>query len=437
MQAPWPLRPPLPTITPGSRAMDFSKLIARVRNILLTPKTEWPVVATEPATIAGLYKGYIAWVAAIPAIFGFLKGSLVGHSLMGVSYHVPIGAGIGRMVLTWILALVAAYVMMLIIDALAPTFGGQKSQVQALKATAYSFTGYWVASIGLIVPWIGVLIVIAGLIYTIYLLYLGLPATMHAPADKTAGYTAVTIIIAIVLNFIIGLVIAGMIGVGAVTAGFNPVGATSDTITIDESSPLGKLAALGAKMDQAGKQMDAAEKSGNADAQAAAAGKMMGALLGGGDQVEALTPDALKPFVPKTLAGLARTEMSAERNGAMGVQVSEAHGRYSDGASSNLELEITDMGGAKGIMALAGWAGVESEKETATGYEKTYKQDGRLINEKWDGQSRYGEYGIVLGQRFAVKVSGTAASIDQIKAAVAGLDLAGLEALKDKGVKAG
>jgi hypothetical protein len=43
----------------------------------------------------------------------------------------------------------------------------------------------------------------------------------------------------------------------------------------------------------------------------------------------------------------------------------------------------------------------------------------------------------VLGERFAVKVSGNAGSIDDIKAAVAGLNLAGLEALKDQGVKKG
>lgn len=39
--------------------MDFNKLIARVKAILFTPKTEWPVIAGEPATIADLYKNYI------------------------------------------------------------------------------------------------------------------------------------------------------------------------------------------------------------------------------------------------------------------------------------------------------------------------------------------------------------------------------------------
>jgi hypothetical protein len=33
---------------------SMSNLITRAQNILLTPKTEWPVIAAEPETTAGL-----------------------------------------------------------------------------------------------------------------------------------------------------------------------------------------------------------------------------------------------------------------------------------------------------------------------------------------------------------------------------------------------
>src|SRR5690606_14604279 len=131
-----------------------------------------------------------------------------------------------------------------------------------------------------------------------------------------------------------------------------------------------------------------------------------------------------------------RTSVSAERNAAMGMQISEAKARYSDGSRS-LNLEISDLGSAKGVLALAGWAGVGNEKITDHGYEKTFKQGGRLIHEQWDGATRYGEYSIVLGDRFTVKVAGNADSIDEIKAAVASIDLAALESLKNEGVKKG
>ncbi len=421
--------------------MDINKMIARVKAILLTPKTEWPVIAAEPATVADLYKNWIVILAAIPAVAGFIKGSIIGTTFLGVTYRAGIGAGLTGAIVGYALGLAMAYVMALIIDALAPNFGGEKNPVQALKTVAYAWTASWVAGAAQIIPGIGWLIALAGGIYGIYLLYLGLPHTMKAPAEKAGGYTAVSVIIAIVLSWICALVVGGIIGTGALMsagAGNVRLGDSSGNVTIDADSALGKLAAAGQKMEAASKQLEAAQKSGDADAQAKAMGAVMGAAMGGGDQVEALSPDLLKPFVPATLAGLARTDFSAEKNGAMGMQVSEAHATYSDNASGrSLRLEVTDMGSAKGLMAMAGWAALQQERETEHGYEKTYKVDGRLVHEEWNSQDKHGEYGIVLGDRFAVKLSGDADSMDQLKAAVAGINLAGLEALKGQGVKKG
>jgi hypothetical protein len=263
---------------------------------------------------------------------------------------------------------------------------------------------------------------------------------MKNPPDKSGGYTAVTIVIAIVLGWIIGLVVAGIVGTGALmsgaTSGLGSLGGDSE-VTVDKDSALGKLEAWSKHVEAASKDMEAAQKSGNNEAQSAALGKMIGAAVGGGDQVEALAPDMLKPFVPETLAGMKRTDFSVEKNGAMGMQASEAHATYSDGANKSLRLEVTDTGSVKGFVAFAGWAAVQNAKETDHGYEKTYKEGGRLVHEQWDAQTKYGEYGMIIGDRFAVKVSGNADSMDQLKAAVRTINLAGLEALKDVGVKKG
>ena len=260
--------------------------------------------------------------------------------------------------------------------------------------------------------------------------------------EKAGGYTAVTIILAIILSWIVGIVVAGIVGTGALMSGAalgsHGLGSLGGgEVTIDKDSSLGKLDAWSKKMEAAGKQMEAAQKSGDSKAQSEALGKVIGTAVSGGDEVEALAPDMLKPFIPDTLAGLKRTDFSAERNGAMGMQVSEAHATYSDGANRSLKPEVTDTGSAKGFLALAGFAAVQADKETDHGYEKTYKQNGNLVHEQWDAQTKYGEYGMILGDRFAVKLSGNADSMDQLKAAVGSINLAGLEAMKDVGVKKG
>jgi len=113
-----------------------------------------------------------------------------------------------------------------------------------------------------------------------------------------------------------------------------------------------------------------------------------------------------------------------------------ARARYADDASGHsLNLEITDMGGAKGLMALASWANVEEDKQTQTGYEKTYRQGGNMVHEQWDSAARHGEFGEVIGERFAVKLTGDNTDVPTLKSALAGVDLSGLEALKNEGVK--
>jgi hypothetical protein len=418
--------------------MDSGKIIERVKGILTTPKTEWPIAAAEPATVSSLYAGYIAIIVALPTIAGFIKSSLIGTSMFGITVRTPVGMGIVGMLVHYALTLALVYVMALIVNALAPSFGGQKDMVQALKAVAYAWTASWIAGIAVIVPWLGWLIAIAGAVYAIYLLYLGLPYTMKCPPEKAGGYTAVSIIIAIVLSWIVALIVGGVIGTaamsGAAMGGLHVTGSQGDSVTVDGNSALGKLAAMGQRAEQASKELDAAQKSGDSAAQSAAMGKMMGAVSGSNGPVEALAPDQIKAFLPESLGNLKRTSTSAQRNNAMGMQISEATAEYS-GDNQRITLEVTDTGGARGFMAMAAAMAPEEEKETDHGYEKTYTADGNMVHEAWDTQSKSGEYSVVLGKRFTVKANGNVDSIDQLKQAVTSVDMSKLESLKDTGVK--
>jgi len=416
----------------------MSKLIDRTQRILLAPKAEWPVIAAEPDTTAGLYRGYIAILAAISPIAMFAKSTLIGYHipLLG-SYRVDMMDGVIGAVISYGLSLVAVYVFALIVNALAPTFGGQKDSLLALKVTAYSMTAAWIAGIAQILPLIGVLIGIAGGVYSVYLLYLGLPVTMKAPADKAVGYTAVVCVAALVLYWIIALIVGGVMGTAMGARGLWGGATVTESGRFDKDSPLGKLEEWGRNVEEAGKRVDA-EAGAKGAASSAAIGQLMGAVVGADASVEALSTDQLKTYVPETLAGLPRTSVTAERNGALGFQVSEANALYEDGKGRSLRLSLNDTGGAQGLVALAAWAGVEQERSWESGYERDYRQDGRMMHDRWDNATGSGEYGLVVGGRFAIEVSGKAASIDELKAAVAsGIDIAALEAIAQAGKKGG
>ena len=180
-------------------------LIDRVKNILLNPRQEWQVIDAETTTVGELYTGYIAPLAAIPPI-----AQAIGYSVFGISvpflgtYRTPIGSALSSALVTYVLTLASVYVLSLIIDAIAPNFGGTKNQIQALKIAAYSSTASWLAGIFALVPGLRFLGILG--LYSLYLMYLGLPTLMKAPQEKAFSYTVVVIVAAIVLFMVIGLV---------------------------------------------------------------------------------------------------------------------------------------------------------------------------------------------------------------------------------------
>lgn len=199
--------------------MDLGKLIERAKGIILSPKAEWEKIAGESTDVKSLFTGYAMILAAIPAICGFIGMTLVGVSMPIVgTIRTPIASGLAQMVITYVLGLGVLYLVSLIVNALAPTFDGQKDPVQALKVIVYASTPVWLAGVFSLIPLLGVLSIIAGL-YGLYLLYVGLSPLMKNPQEKSIGYTALIVVCYIVLAIIISVVVGLIAGGGAAMRG--------------------------------------------------------------------------------------------------------------------------------------------------------------------------------------------------------------------------
>ena len=190
--------------------------IGRIRNIVLSPATEWPVIAAEPSAPSALYLGYVAPLVAIGIVATFIGHSFVGLPLVGRS---GIGEGLAHALVSYVLSFAGVFLVALIVDLLAPSFGGQRDSLAALKVTVYSFTPGWIAGIFNLIPLLGVVAII-GALYGLYLLYLGLPVLMRCPSDKSLGYTIVTVICAVVTGVVItGLTTCAVGGLGLIGIG--------------------------------------------------------------------------------------------------------------------------------------------------------------------------------------------------------------------------
>lgn len=190
-------------------------LKTRAMNMVTQPAAEWPVVATEPATVRDLMKGYAAPLAAIPAVCGFIGQTLVGISVPLVgTIRLSVAQGLSSAILAWVLGLVGAYVAALIIEKLAPKFQSTGDITQALKLVVFSYTPVWLVGVLNIIPALGWLGILAAL-YAIYVFYLGLPHVMRTPQNQVVPYMAVAALIAIVISLCLGAVTAGLVGAGA------------------------------------------------------------------------------------------------------------------------------------------------------------------------------------------------------------------------------
>lgn len=179
-------------------------LVERVKKILLEPKSEWTVIDGESVSVAGLYRDYIALLAAIGPLASIVGLAMVGVNFgFGGTFRVPLGSAVAQAFTSYILSMIGIFVVSLVIDALAPQFGGQKNPLQALKVAAYAATPSWVAGIVLLVPMLGIVSVVAAF-YGLYLLYLGLPLLMKVPQEKAVLYTVVVVVVAMIAMMLIG-----------------------------------------------------------------------------------------------------------------------------------------------------------------------------------------------------------------------------------------
>lgn len=408
-------------------------LVERVQAILLKPKDTWPVIESETGDIPSIYKNYLVYLAAIPALATFIGLSLIGVGGFGFSFRVPILTGLVNLIVGYALSLAMVYVLALIADALAPTFGGQKNMLNAFKLVAYGATAGMVGGIFGLLPALSMLGLLAGL-YSIYLLYTGIPVLMKAPQEKAAGYTAVLVVCGIVAGMIMGAVSAMFSGGGAaMTMGSHSGGDVEIKVPgSDVTINTAKLEEAAKKMEEAGKQMEAAQAKGDSAAAGKALGEMMGAAMGSGQGGQPFSPDTLQGFVPTKLGNLDRKSIEARSDTAMGMTFSSVTSEFGND-KGRVEVKVQDIGTMPTLMmAMGAWAQSTVSRETQDEVEKVYKKDGVAIKEEYRKDGSRAEMSMMLANGVMIEVSGDNVNMDGVRTAMNSLDVKGLAGLQRK-----
>lgn len=191
-------------------------IVERAKNIIVKPKEEWNVIATENTPPTQLVVSYLLILALIPALAQFIRYGLIGYNIPFVG-HVSgsIAIGIRYAIIGFVSYFVGAYLSAFIIDILASSFGSQKNFGKAMELVIYSYTPMLIASIFSMIPGLGILAIVG--LYGFYLLYIGLKPMMLTPDDKITGYFVVSLVVIFVVYFVLSLILTSLFITSALT----------------------------------------------------------------------------------------------------------------------------------------------------------------------------------------------------------------------------
>jgi hypothetical protein len=457
----------------GSATASGPEILNRITRILLSPKAAWTTIEGERTPPARLFSGYVAPLTLLAVMITFVHVAVIGVSLpFGGTLRIPLMAAITHAVVQFVMGLIGVGLISLIVNLLAPTFGGQRDSHKALQVAAYSLTPAYLSVLFGLLPSFGTLLSLLAGLYGIYVLCLGLPVMMRSKADKAASYTAAVVICTIILGIILGAVSAA-VGIGR-AHGLGAFSASQDREVSDKEAAAAVANTLGSilgtdkkgeagiasalsNLAQSGQQLEhnramtasqargevtspASDTSqGEANPLAATAGLVtaLGGALGGPRRHEPVDFHQLEALLPAALPGMSRMHVEGNTNQALGVRGTSATATYRGNGAASVQIHIADATAVSGLVDLASSLSANSSSESDSGYEKVVRIGGRPVHEKYDRNAEHGEISILVAKRFEVDVTGNGVAMDELQEVLSVIDFGALEALQDAGAGTG
>ncbi|MBC7769566.1 MAG: YIP1 family protein [Phycisphaerales bacterium] len=377
------------TIDPAN--LEAQSFFERVKGILMRPQATWDAIALETVEPEQLYKSYAMPLAALSALcltIGLLFFSWGGGGFL--SRYNPAEAVLSGVVQLALL-LASIYIIARVISFLAPKFGAEADRIQAHKLAVYSSTAALLAGMFSLHPMISGFGIVG--LYSLALLYIGLPRLIRTPEDKRGQFFAAIIGVTLVISIVLFLVL------GSIRSAASGLFADMPAIQFGQQTPAADALAAAAPASDLELHARHYLRSG-----------------------PAIDPALLHEQLPETLPGGFRLTSSSSE-AAMGT--AQAKGEYRNG-DARIDVLIVHLAGNGAVAALTPVADVRENRFDANGYARAQKIDGRLYAEQASIADVSATYA-VLGRGVALSAQGTGVTADQVRAAVETVSIQRLE----------
>ncbi len=188
--------------------------------LMYHPKEEWAEIKKENYSVSHVYFSHLIFLAALPPLALLIGTTQVGWSLSGTSYiKLTMDSAIPIAVAFYFALLVGVWFMAYCVHWMEKTFGADASMERCIVFTVFTSTPMFFAGLAGLLPilWLDFFVVLAAVVYTVYLLYIGVPIFMDIPEER--GFIFASSILTVGLCVLVGMMAVTVIMWGM---GFQP-----------------------------------------------------------------------------------------------------------------------------------------------------------------------------------------------------------------------
>lgn len=167
--------------------------IQHMWGVLYDPKHEWQDIRKEHYSMMHCFLSQISILAAIPALALFIGTTQIGWSIAGGEFvKLTMGSALMAAVAFYAAMWVAVGFIAYVIHWMEKTYGGNVTIDECMVLTTFTATPMFLAGIVGLYPvlWLNVMVGLAAVCYTVYLLFTGVPEIMQIPEDRAFFFSA-------------------------------------------------------------------------------------------------------------------------------------------------------------------------------------------------------------------------------------------------------
>ncbi len=186
--------------------------ISHMVGMFYHPKEEWGTIHEEKYSVLHIFLAQISILSLIPAVSMYIGTTQIGWSLTGVDYiKLSAGSALPAAIASYFACWGACGFIAYSIHWMEKTYGGHVALNQCLILTTFTAIPMFLAGLSAIYPmlWFNVTIGLAALIYSVYLLFIGVPVIMEIPEDRAFFFSAS--ILTVGLCTMVGMLVACVI----------------------------------------------------------------------------------------------------------------------------------------------------------------------------------------------------------------------------------